>query len=351
MISLNIIVDFASPAQLDRALLYLQRTQQKTVVIAGGAQMDRLMQYCERVRAALPDIIIMMRILEDTGIMIKLDPNQWYERYLTPRLAWLKAHKIVTVTDNETSGSDDVIRLYVQRSCAVADMLHVNGLNGVFCRFATGNIGDGSQPGQSDQYPLLKPLLDKMNAGDWIGPNEYSNAPGKSSGGHLERYKRIEAVAGRPLNMSIGEAGILVDYKSRSGYTTLPNYTDEQFAAQMLSEEMWYRGGSIPRHMYAIGGNSDWKDTQIRDGALAFWEEYYRKVEAPPVVVTPSPPVITPAPAHAWTPAQVADFKLWRAGWAEDVALNTSQIATLKADSEEKGRWIALIDGILEQYK
>jgi len=294
MISLHVIADFCPPERLDRAFQYLVRTKPPTVNIAGGAQMDRAMQFAERVRSALPNIVIQFRVLEDTGVMVKLTPDEWITRYILPRSLWLKANKIVLVTDNETSGNDDIISRYVNRSCIVADALHAHHLNGVFCRFATGNIAEG-------QYSLLKPLLERLNSGDWVGPNEYSNLPGKSSGGHLERYKRIELVAGKQLNMSIGECGVLDDYKSQAGYRGHMNGRD--MAAQLLGEEMWYRGGTIPRHLFAIGGGSEWDTLQVGNDALGFLEEYYQK-QSQPVVVTPPPVVVPPKPPTIPDPPQ-----------------------------------------------
>jgi len=232
MLSLHIIVDFCPQERLDRALLYLTRVKPPTVNIAGGAQLDRAMQFAERVRSVLPNIVIQFRILEDTGIIVKLTPGEWYAHYVTPRLRWLTINKITLVVDNETSGDDVTINKYVSNSVGVAYRLHNEGLGGVFCRFATGNISES-------QYALLKPLLNVLTDKDWLGPNEYSNIPGHSAGGHLERYKRIEAVAGRPLNMSIGECGILVDYQARTGYLDA-NISGAAMAAQLIGEEMWY---------------------------------------------------------------------------------------------------------------
>lgn len=299
MISIHVVADFAEPQRLDRALTYLVKTKQPSVNIAGGAQLDRAVDFANRVRAALPKTRIEFRILEDTGIIMKLSPVEWYARYVAPRVMWLKEQRIHLVVDNETSGSDEQIREYVGRSIAIADMLHTMSLNGVFCRFATGNIGES-------QYTFLKALTDKLNSGDVVGPNEYSNRPGQSSGGHLERYKRIEAVAGRTLNISIGEAGILNNYQARHGIATIP-MSGKDAAAQMLGEEIWYRGGTIPRHYYCVGGNSDWSSMQPDDGFFEFLEDYYTahpigQVE-PPVVIPPPKPV--PAPTPAPVPAPV----------------------------------------------
>lgn len=289
MISLHIVTDFCPPEKLDRALLYLQRVKPPTVNVAMGAQVDIGMQFCERIHQALPNMVIQMRLLEDTGYVMSHSPQEWYTRYVTPRLSWLKANRIVPVVDNETSGSDEVIKIYVERESSIADMLHKEGLSGVFCRFATGNIVES-------QYVLLKPLLDKLNSWDWIGPNEYSNVPSKSSSGHLERYKRIETVAGRSLNMSIGECGILNDYQARAGYRSV-GMSDRDMAAQLLADEIWYKGGTIPRHVFCIGGGQEWASLQVGDGALEFWEDYYSKIQLP----SPTPAPLPPAPLPPFT--------------------------------------------------
>lgn len=286
MISLHVIVDNTSQERLDRALLYLTRTHQTAVCIGGGAQLDRTVQFIDRVRAALPNIVIMMRILEDTGAILKLTPDEWYARYVTPRLVWIQKNKITLVVDNETSGDDNIIKEYVQRSIAIATKLHVVGIAGAYCRFATGNI-------KEEQYILLKPLLDVLSPFDYVSPNEYSNAPGKSSGGHLERYKHIESVTTKKLNIAIGECGVLNDYTPDKGYLSIP-MSGKDMAAQMLAEEIWYKGGTISRFLFCIGGYSQWDSLQVGDDALEFLEEYYSKNE-------PKPP-ITPAPIPAPAP-------------------------------------------------
>lgn len=324
MISLHVIADFCPQERLDRALLYLTRVKPPTVNIAGGAQLDRAMQFAQRVRAVLPNIVIQFRILEDTGIVLKLTPDEWWARYVTPRSEWLIANKITLVVDNETSGDDNTIKTYVDREATIAQRLHTIGLGGVFCRFSTGNIDE-------KQYALLLPLLNVLTDKDWVSPNEYSNIPGHSASGHLERYKRIEAVVpNKRLNMSIGECGILVDYQARTGYLDA-HISDEAMAAQLIAEEMWYKGGTIPRHAYCIGGNSDWKSLQIGEGALAFWEAYYTKnpvptPEPPPVVTPLPPPPPIPTPAHPFTPEQIALLEDMSNTLAADIATSTARL-------------------------
>lgn len=267
------------------------------------------MQFIERVRQAMPSIVIMMRILEDTGILLKLTPNEWYNRYITPRMKWLQDNNIVLVVDNETSGESDLIKEYVARSITVMHMLHSAGLYGAFCRFATGNI-------QEHQYVFLKPLLDLLDARDWISPNEYSNSPGKSSGGHLERYKRILAVVpNKHFNVAIGECGILKDYQANEGYTSIP-ISGADAAAQLIADEIWYKGGTIPRFWFVRGGYN-WQRVQVGDDALAFLEDYYLKnpigtPEPPPIVIPPPPivvpPVITPKPDPIVSPAPYVEI-------------------------------------------
>lgn len=292
MISLHIIVDNASQERLDRALLYLTRTKQTAVCIGGGAQLDRTVQYIERVRGAMPNITIMMRIIEDTGILLKLTSQQWYERYITPRMKWLQDNKIVIVVDNETSGDDGIIKEYVSRSIIAKNMLHSVGLYGAFCRFATGNIVES-------QYALLKPLLDQLSPYDWVSPNEYSNVPPLSSGGHLERYKRIQAATSRTLKIAIGECGVLNDYQANAGYHSV-GMNGVDMAKQLLTEEMWYNNGTIPRFLFCIGGYGEWDSLQVGDDALEYLESYYA---AHPIGQVPPPPPPPPDPPPVPVPS------------------------------------------------
>lgn len=276
-LSLHIVVDGTSNELLDRSLLYLVRTKQRSVDIAAGSQIDRGMQFVERVRAALPRIKIFWRVLEDTGIHSKLSVDEWWQQRVAPRLTWMIINQVIMVLDNESSGDDRQIRYYVEWSTAALRKLHAATLRGAVARFATGNIDDGGQ--HNDQYPLLKPLFAALVEGDYVAPNEYSNAPGKSSAGNIGRYKLMEAVAGKKLPIVIGEAGVLVDYDPYKGYRLV--MTDEQFVAQMLAEEVWYRP-EIDRHLFAVSGDNDkWGSMQMTENVMRFLEEHYAKNPIP----------------------------------------------------------------------
>lgn len=328
MLSLHIIADNSDPKKIDRAIDYLINTHQPAVNVAGGSQIDVAKNIVERIHARAPEMKVFWRILQDTGSAVNVPDLTWWSQSVQPRLSWMKAHKIIMVTDNETSGDDNVIKSYVQHCIVRANMLHDNGLNGAFCRFATGNI-------QESQYVLLKPLLDVLNDGDWISPNEYSNIPGHSSSGHLERWKRIQAVTNKRLNFAIGECGVLVDYKPNTGYHTI-GMSGANMAAQLLADEVWYNGGSIPRFMFCVGGYSEWDTLQIGDDALTFLEEYYAKNPigniipttppvTPPVTIPPLPPATV-----TLTPAQVIQIREWRTELSNKVALLDAILATVK---------------------
>ncbi len=291
MISLHLIADNSDPKKIDRAIDYLVNTHQPAVNVAGGSQIDVAKNIVERIHARAPEMKVFWRVLEDTGNIFSMTANEWWGKRVAPRLGWMREHKVIMVVDNESSGDDSLIKTYALNSMTRAKMLHDNGLNGAFCRFATGNIAES-------QYVLLKPLLDVLNDGDWVSPNEYSNIPGHSSSGHLERWKRIQAVTNKRLNFAIGECGVLVDYKPNTGYHAV-GMSGANMAAQLLADEVWYNGGSIPRFMFCIGGYSEWDTLQIGDDALLFLEEYYAKNpigNLPPIVTQPPPVTIPPLP-------------------------------------------------------
>ncbi len=317
MISLHIVVDNAPPEVLDRALLYLERTQQRTVDIAAGAQLDRGMQFVERVRLRLPNITIFWRNLdpEDTGIHAKYSAQWVYDRKIAPWQAWMRRNHLVFVPDNESSGDDNRIRTYAAWEADFGRMLHADGLNGAFARFATGNIAES-------QYGLLKPIFDMMQPGDYVSPNEYSAQPGypKGSGGNLERYKLLWKAAGRRLPTVIGEAGIAMNYDPGKGYIDA-GMTDEAYAQQMIDEEVWYENGAIDRHLYVVGAFSH-EGYRLRNGVMEYLEKHYAHKE-PPVVIQPpetptqpppaaEPPVTTPpneeTPPVRTDPAWMADL-------------------------------------------
>lgn len=294
MLSLHIIADNAPQERLDRAVAYLKRTKQPYVNIAGGSQIDRAMQLVERVQSEVPGIQVFWRVLQDTGNIFSMSASQWWNERILPRLKWMQDHKVIMVIDNESSGDDAKIMAYVQNSMTRMYMLHDVGLGGAFCRFATGNI-------QEHQYPLLKPLLDKLTDKDWISPNEYSNLPGKSSGGHLERWKRIQAVTSHKLKFAIGECGVLNDYRANDGYR--PYLSGSAMAAQLFAEEIWYNNGAIPRFIFCIGGYGEWNSLQVGDDALEYLEAHYaaHPIVKPPPVIEPIPPIDPPAPPETIT--------------------------------------------------
>lgn len=328
MISLHLLADGADQARLDRAILYLKRVKARSVNIGGGSQIDRAMTLVERVRAEIPGIRVFWRQLEDTGIHAQMQPFEWYASRVSPRLEWLKKNQCIFVLDNESSGDNSQIQRYAAWEADVLKRLHTVGLFGAACRFATGNI-------REDQYALLKPIFDVMLPGDYISPNEYSNAPGKSSGGHLERYMNIWRAAGRNLPTTIGEAGIAADYDPGKGYRAVPGLTGRVYAEQMISEEIWYGGGSIDRFLYCIGGHG-WENFQIGDDVLETLEGYYAKL-SPPVVVSP-PPVPVPPPVITPPPPPAAPFV------ATTRAMLLAEIATMDAILSECDAQVAAIE-------
>lgn len=319
MISLHLIADNAPPERLDRAILYLKRTKQPYVQVAGGSQIDRAMQLVERCQIEVPGIKVFWRVLEDTGNIFSMTANEWWSSRIVPRLKWMQDHKVIMVVDNESSGDSDLIKRYAAESIIRMNMLHSAGLYGAFCRFATGNI-------QEHQYVFLKPLLDALDARDWISPNEYTNVPGKSSGGHLERYKRILAVVpNKHFNVSIGECGILNDYRAYAGYLSVP-MSGRDMAAQLIADEMWYKGGTIPRFLFCIGGYQQWDSLQVNDEALTFLEDYYTK--NPISTPTPTPP---PLPIPIPVPSPAPDPVVAPAPFVEISAQYAQQLATYYA--------------------
>lgn len=289
-ISLHILADNAAPERLERAVQYLKRVRPKYVNIAGGSQLDIAMQLTERVRAEVPGIKVVFRHMrpEDTGIHTKMSAATLYNMKIAPHLAWFKKHEVIFMPDNESSGDDNQMRKYAQWQVEIAVLLHKDNLRGAFCRFSTGNI-------KETQYALLKPIFSAMMPGDMISPNEYSNAPGRSSGGHLERYEQMWMAAGKPLETTIGEAGIAVNYDPGNGYRSI-GLLGSKYAQQMIDEEIWYEGGKIDRFLYCVGGYG-WESFQIGDDVLDYLEKYYAS-KAPPVEIPmpPTPPfVIVPA--------------------------------------------------------
>lgn len=348
MISLHLIADNAPPERLDRAVAYLKTTKQPYVNIAGGSQIDRAMQLVERCQIEIPGIQVFWRVLEDTGNIITMDDNQWWNERILPRLGWMKEHHVIMVVDNESSGDSDLIKKYVSKSITRMNMLHDSGLYGAFCRFATGNI-------QEHQYVFLKPLLDVMDARDWISPNEYSNSPGKSSGGHLERYKRIlNIVPTKHFNVAIGECGILKDYQANEGYTTIP-ISGKDAAAQLIADEIWYKGGTIPRFWFCIGGYQNWQNVQVGNDALEFLEDYYSKNPiaqpspnpTPTPIPTPQPPPVVNPPAPTTPPLPNPPYPEVNAAYALGMAEAYNKLADgyalMSVDSRKTAaQWLQL---------
>lgn len=305
-LSLHLLADNADPARLDRAILYLRRVRPQYVNVGGGAQIDRAMQLAERIRAEVPGIKIVFRHMkpEDTGIHATMSPRMLYDLKIAPTREWFKKHEIIFMPDNETSGDDDQIKAFVRWQIEFAVLLHADNLRGAFARASTGNIGDGTN-GTTNQYPLYKDLFTAMLPGDMISPNEYSNAPGKSSAGHLERYKRLWAVAGKPLETTIGEAGIAVNYDPGNGYRSI-GLPGAKYAQEMIDQEIWYDNGKIDRFLYCIGGFG-WESFQIGDDVLEHLEAYYANKQPPVIVQPPADPPPVVLPPFVPVPANLGD--------------------------------------------
>lgn len=345
-LSPHIIVDNIDPAMLQRCLEYIQRVKQlKFVNIGAGAQIDRGMAFVERVHREIPHLRIVWRNLDkedDTGILAKWTPEKLYSERVTKYLKWFQDNKVIFMPDNETSGDDNRIKLYARDEAKIAHMLHADGLNGAFCRFSTGTIQDGSQPGESNQYPLLKPIFDVMNAEDIISPNEYRNRPGGSSGGHLFRYDLMYKAAGRKLPTFIGEAGVSVNYDPGVGYQAI-GMSDQAVCELMLGDEGWYENGAIDRSWYLIGGYTH-ESFRWRPGIFEYLENYYAK--QPPVIVPPPPdPDPLPPPLDLTALTLVYNNVLLASNRTRKLSLELASISDdLNKDAE-------LLDAILKAHK
>lgn len=316
MICLHCVVDNAPDTFLDRALLYSMRIKAPFINIAGGAQLDRAYAFADRVRQSLPTIKIFFRNLspDDTGIFAKLSPQQWMDSRLPPeRIEWAKRNNIVFVTDNESSGDDATMRRYVAWQVDVMNRLHMLGLHAANGRFATGNIA-------FNQYQLLKPMFDAMIPGDYFSPNEYLNAPNKSSNSHPFRYHNAWDVYGKPIPTVIGEYGIANDYNSEHGWHTVPGLTGKAYAQYLIeNDKMWYAPYGVSQFLFAVGGYSKWETFQPDNDVYTELEAYaasHPSQQPPPVI---APPVITPSPSP--------DASAQRMQLLQQLATNNNQIA------------------------
>lgn len=292
-ISLHIICDNCPTEQLNRAILYLKRTKQKRVQVAAGSQLDLGMQFVDRLHSEYPEIQVFWRNMapEDTGILTKLSPVQLYTVKVKPYLDWFKRNKIVFMPDNETSGNDDQIRDYAIREAAVAGMLHADGLNGAFCRFATGNV-------QESQYILLKPIFNAMNEGDFVSPNEYYCQPGCSNGGHLNRYQHLWEAAGKKLPTAIGEYALAYNHDPGRGYRSV-NMTSEYMAQLHIGHyQDWYEKEGVDVFSYCIGGYS-WGSFQLDDIVLTALEKFAETQQSSAKPTLPQEPTPVPTKLEA----------------------------------------------------
>jgi hypothetical protein len=298
VITLHVNCDNASPAVLERAYQYLVRTNQRSVNIAAGAELQKGMDFVDRVRAALPRIKVFWRNLdpEDTGIHAVKSAQWIFDHKVKPYLAWFKRNEIIFVFDNESSGDDNQIRNYSKCTVEFLVLMHSVNLATATCRFATGNIAER-------QYALLKPIFSAMLPSDWVSPNEYSNAPGKSSGGHLARYEQMWIAAGKPLPTFIGEAGVCPDYDPGKGFRSI-GMSGKAHAAQLISEEVWYP--DVDRALFVAGGFG-WEGFQliveigngkVEADTLDALEEHYAKNPVDNQTPTPVPALpFVPIPA------------------------------------------------------
>lgn len=324
-LSLHIIVDNASDQALDRALAYLQHIHAPLVNIGGGAQLDRAMSYVTRVRSALPTCKIFFRHLDpdDTGIWTKLNPEQWIASRVTPRLEWCRQNDIVYVTDNESSGDNSIMQRYVAWQVEVMSRLHTLGLHAAVGRFATGNIGES-------QYPLLKPMFDAMQAGDYFSPNEYVPQPERRelASGNINRYHDAWNAYGKALPTAIGEYGIAKDYQARAGWRTT-GMNAQAYADYLIGwYKDWYLPNGVSAFIYCIGGFAEWQSFQLDNDVLTALERWY---DAQP------PPVPTPLPPPAQTPE--FDYGVMQSGHIEITKVGITNLNMRRSPSIAADVW------------
>lgn len=282
-ISIHLITDNCPPDQIDRALLYVARVKPNYITIAGGAAFDVTMTTVERCKLVSPTTNVILRKLEDTGVWTRLNPEQWFNDRVAPRLDWCKKNNVIWLTDNESSGDDDTMKRYAAWQVDVLNRLHAVNLRGAVGRWATGNI-------RENQYALMKPMFDAMKPGDVFSPNEYLNAPGKSSGGHVFRYDLAWKAAGRELPTVIGEYGIAADYDAGKGYRAL-GLSGKDYASYLIGfYKSWYAPHDVTVCLYCVGGYNQWDSFKLDDSVFEALEGFAGAQSKPPAIIIPIPP-------------------------------------------------------------
>jgi hypothetical protein len=300
-----IVEDDLDNAALDRAVLHVQRTQPRDVIVSTGGQVDRAMQTCERLRALAPETRITYRKWPNDGAIKLFGHNgaSLYNTRVLPVLDWLKKHKIAYHLDNESVEND--MTAYGEATAQAITMADADGVALAVGSFATGNPAER-------HYAQLDPMwraLAKSERSFWA-PHEYFNTTPSSSGGHIfrfmEAWKRCDQIGIKRPATVIQEFGLLAGYDPEAGYRRI-GWGGERYGDSLIDYfERWYRPHGVSVCPYAFCGthpqNSKWRDCSTNDeGYLTTIEAYH---PASVVIEPPKPEPPKEPPKEPETPPQ-----------------------------------------------
>lgn len=296
MISLYIIIESnLSNEALDRAAAWLAENRPPYTTVMSGGQIDRAMQFAERV---LPYTRVIFRVFPNDGVLktFHYKASDYYTARVAPYEKWLRNHSIFWHVDNESA--EDFLIEYAECTARVISIAVDNHVMTAVGAFATGNP-------REDQYNQLDPMwkaLDEHHDMTIWACHEYHAQTPQLSGGHIYRYhlgwercKQLKIA--EPVTV-IGEYGYLHSKDGRLdpewGFRRDGLTGDLAAAMDTGYHRQWYAPNGVTACVYAFGGTTGkWASLNVDDDGYLKAITVYNKTlsPAPP---TPNPPDETP---------------------------------------------------------
>jgi hypothetical protein len=217
----------------------------------------------------------------------------------------------------------DLTALYYQ---SFLNGLHGYGLHGVVGNFGVGWPGNGGVNDAPPLWDFFKPVIDIMQAGDYLGLHEYWALNGPQQNWRWWAGRFLQCPYQVPI--LITECGIDTGVAGSwyAGWRELPGDTLDQKAARYVDEIYWYakqcstdgRVRGIFPFTYDLGG-LEWEKFDIRD--QVWLESFFRKLDAagmPQAGTIPTPPPAGPKIVPTVRDCQPQEGGNWFDGYVRD---------------------------------
>ena len=353
MISIDILFDELSPAELDKAYRWLVKVRPPFAAVFAGARFEQAQGYAAGIARNLGIRVILRNsgarggnpdIATDDGIHTRMTPAEWVDRHCLP----LKDTGCIIACDNESQRDD--MSIYAHWQARALDLAGEAGIGLAVGKQATGNPAEH----QYAQMDALWHGLHKWRALSVYSPHEYHAQTPQLSGGHVNRYmlawERCKQIGIAPPVTVIGEYGYLCSDGSRldpeHGFRRDGISGRDAANMDIAYHRDWYARpplnaagqAGVTVCAYAFCGNSGkWRDMNVNDDG---WLDTIAAYNATLRLPVPTPPIIDPPIPPEPPPAQ-----------SRYVTIERAEHIRLMQREKDYAALRGIMDAMIEQYE